>query len=126
VASHTRILIVEDDEELRRMFRTSLLLEGFDVEEAADGLEALARIDYEPPDLVVLDLLLPTLDGVAVRQEIAAHAITRQIPVVVVTGSTINIDALNVDCVLHKPVTADALVAAVRRCLHGGAPGAKS
>ena len=99
VALRKTILIVEDDQELRRMFRTSLLLEGFDVLEAADGLEALTRIDRDPPDLVVLDLMLPTLSGVAVRQEIAAHVLTREIPVVVVTGTAMNIDHLNVECV---------------------------
>lgn len=120
------ILIVEDDQELRRLFRTSLLLEGFDVVEAGDGLEALTRIDREPPDLVVLDLVLPTLNGVTVRQEIAAHVLTRAIPIVVVTGSAMNIDNLDVDCVLHKPIAPDALVAAVKRCLARGAPSAKS
>jgi CheY-like chemotaxis protein len=114
------ILVVEDDEELRRMFRTALLLEGFDVFEAGDGLDALTRIDRDPPDLVVLDLMLPSLSGVAVRQEIAAHVLTRDIPVVVVTGSAMNIDELNVDCVLRKPVVPEALVAAVKRCFQRG------
>jgi two-component system, OmpR family, response regulator MprA len=72
VSQRKVILLVEDDDELRRMFRTSLLLEGYEVLEAGDGLEALSRIDRELPDLVVLDLMLPSLSGVAVRQEIAA------------------------------------------------------
>jgi two-component system response regulator MprA len=117
------ILLVEDDEGLRRMFRTSLLLEGYDVLEAGDGLEALTRIDREPPDLIVLDLMLPSLSGVAVRQEIAAHALTRDIPIVVVTGSALNIDHLDVECVLRKPVGPEELVAAVKRCFHRGSPG---
>ena len=107
------------------MYRTSLLLEGFDVVEAGSGLEALERIDREPPDLVVLDLMLPTLSGIAVRQEIAAHVLTREIPIVVVTGSAINIDHLDVECVLRKPVAPEALAAAVKRCFHRGAPGVK-
>jgi CheY-like chemotaxis protein len=125
VALRKSILVVEDDEELRRMFRTALRLEGFDVLEAANGLEALARIDREPPDLVVLDLVLPTLSGVAVRQEIAAHVLTREIPVVVVTGSAMNLDHLEVECVLRKPIAPEALVAAVKRCFQRGAPGAQ-
>jgi CheY-like chemotaxis protein len=116
VAVRKTVLVVEDDEELRRMFRTSLLLEGFDVLEAGNGLDALVRIDRDPPDLVVLDLMLPTLSGVAVRQEIAAHVLTRDIPVVVVTGSALNIDDLNVDCVLRKPIAPETLVMAVKRC----------
>jgi CheY-like chemotaxis protein len=122
VALRKIILIVEDDHELRRMFRTSLLLEGYDVIEAGDGLDALTRIDREPPDLVVLDLMLPTLSGVAVRQEIAAHVLTREIPVVVVTGSSMNIDHLDVSCVLRKPVAPEELVSAVRRCFQRAAP----
>jgi len=120
VAVRKTVLVVEDDEELRRMFRTSLLLEGFDVLEAGNGLDALVRIDREPPDLVVLDLMLPTLSGVAVRQEIAAHVLTREIPVIVVTGSALNIDDLNVDCVLRKPIAPETLVTAVKRCFNRG------
>jgi two-component system KDP operon response regulator KdpE len=116
------ILVVEDDAELRRLFRVSLTLEGFDVEEAGDGLEALRRIAEHPPDVVVLDLGLPSLSGVAVQQEIAANAYTRRIPIVVVTGSTKNLDYLNVACILRKPITPDELVAAVRLCLRAGAP----
>ena len=126
VALRKVILVVEDDEELRRMFRTSLLLEGYEVLEARDGLEALTRIDRDPPDLVVLDLMLPSLSGIAVRQEIAAHVLTREIPIVVVTGSAMNIDHLDVECVLRKPIPPEALVAAVKRCFHRGAPGVTS
>ena len=87
------ILVVEDDEDLRRLFRTALMLAGFDVMEAGDGLEALLRIDQSPPDLVVLDLVLPRLSGIAVQQEIAAQAVTRDIPVVVITGASAGIGA---------------------------------
>ena len=116
------ILIVEDDDDLRRLYRTTLTLAGFDVEEAADGLDALRRMESRKPDLVVLDLGLPTLSGVAVQQEIAAHAYTRQIPVVVVTGTTMNLDHLDVACVMRKPVEPDELVKTIRSCLAAAAP----
>ena len=64
-----RILIVEDDDDLRRMHRTVLQLAGFQVHEASDGLTALNLIDERPPDLVVLDLILPRIHGVAVGPE---------------------------------------------------------
>lgn len=116
------ILIVEDDEDLRRLFRTTLILEGYDVTEAGDGFEALQRIDDSPPDLVVLDLLLPRLSGVVVHQEIAAQALTREIPVVVITGSSMQPDEMtDVACFLRKPVTPDRLAATVRSCLESGA-----
>jgi CheY-like chemotaxis protein len=111
------ILIVEDDEDLRRLFRTTLALAGFDVIEAGDGLEALNRIDSGLPDLVVLDLMLPGVSGLVVQQELAAQAMTRRIPIVVITGSAIDPSNLEVACLLRKPVTPDQLVTTVQKCL---------
>jgi two-component system KDP operon response regulator KdpE len=124
VARGKTVLIVEDDELLSRLYRTALSVAGYDVRHAPDGLQALRDIDGDPPDLVVLDLGLPHVDGIAVRQEIAAHAHTRDIPIVVVTGSTMDLTTLDVPCILRKPVAPDELVEAVRRCLHSGAMGA--
>lgn len=118
------ILVVEDDEDLRRLFRTALVLAGYDVVEAGDGLEALLRIDQAPPDLVVLDIVLPRLSGIAVQQEIAAQAVTRQIPIVVITGSGMEPGEMDVACFLRKPVSPEQLVEVVEQCLHSGAHGA--
>ena len=109
------------------MFRQALNFAGYDVREAGDGTTALQEIDRRPPDLVVLDLILPTLDGFAVHAELAARAHTRHIPVVVVTGWTRDdLDRLNVPCVLRKPVSPEELVAAVRKCLQSGASNLQS
>jgi len=113
-----RILIVEDDADLRRMFRQTLTVHGFDVEDTGDGADALRRIEQRPPDLVVLELALPTLSGLAVREEMAAHPQTRHIPIVVVTGMT-NLYHLHLPCVLHKPVSPESLLRAIRQCLNG-------
>jgi DNA-binding response OmpR family regulator len=121
-----RILIVEDNTDLRRMFRMALSLAGFDVEEAADGLDALHVIESRVPDLVVLDLVLQSLDGVSVRQELAAGTVTSHIPVVVVTGSDIDTGPLDVACVLRKPVMPDELVQTVRRCLSQAASASRA
>jgi CheY-like chemotaxis protein len=91
--------------------------------EASDGLAALHILDQRTADIVILDLMLPTLDGLTVQQEIAAHDHTRNIPIVIVTGSGLPLDHVNVPCVLRKPVSPDDLVAAVRRCLAAGASG---
>ncbi|HMC77030.1 MAG TPA: response regulator [Vicinamibacterales bacterium] len=115
-----RILVVEDDADLRRMFRTALALSGFEVEEAGDGVDALRLIENRLPDLIVLDLVLRSLDGVSVQQELAAQAVTRHIPIVIVTGSTIDTDSLEVACVLRKPVMPDELVRTVRHCMQSG------
>ena len=111
------VLIVEDDFDLRRMFRTALALAGFDILEAGDGLDALRVLDAHRPDVVVLDLGLPIMSGEAVRQEIAAHAHTRQIPVVVVTGQPGTHEALDAACVLRKPISPDRLVHVVKSCV---------
>ena len=114
------VLVVEDNADLRMMFRTALTLEGFRVLEADDGLTALRLLDSDRPDLVVLDLGLPVISGHVVREEIAAQADLRKIPIVIVTGSPVG-DAQGVACVLRKPVLPDELVRTVRRCLAAGA-----
>jgi CheY-like chemotaxis protein len=119
-----RILVVEDDADLRRLFRTALSLAGYNVDEAADGVEALRIIESRVPDLVVLDLMLQSLDGQSVQQELAARAITSDIPIVVVTGSTLEISGVNVSCILRKPVMPDQLVQTVRHCIVRGVSGA--
>ena len=116
----TTVLIVEDDLALRRMYRVALAFAGFDVQEVGNGLDALRHIDADPPDAVILDLGLPLIDGFTVRQDIAAHALTRLIPIVVVTGSGDDLEWLDVACVLRKPVMPDKLVDAVRKCLASG------
>lgn len=112
------ILVVDDDAELRRMFKSALALAGYDVREASDGTHALRAIDEERPDLIVLDLLLPILGGLAVQQEIASHAYS--IPIVIVTGSSMSLEPVHVPCILRKPVSPDDLVRAARECLSVG------
>lgn len=116
-----RILIVEDDADLRRMFRTVLSMAGYEIEEASDGIEALQMVENRLPDLIVLDLVPRALDGLSVQQELAAHAVTRRIPVVIVTGSTIDTSSLDVACVLRKPIMPDDLLRTIKQCMAGGA-----
>jgi DNA-binding response OmpR family regulator len=120
VGARDTVLIVEDDPDTRRMYRAALSLAAFDVVEAQDGLSALHILDQRRADIVILDLMLPTVDGLSVQQEIAAHAGTRDIPIVIVTGSTLPLDDVKVPCIMRKPVSPDELVAAVRRCLASG------
>ena len=117
-AARKTVLIVEDDDDLRRMLRTALMISGFAVEEASDGAGALYRIHNQPPDVLVLDLSLPTVSGLIVYQEVAAHAHTRQIPVVIITGSSMNLDHLQGPCVLRKPIDPEKLVSTVKECLN--------
>jgi DNA-binding response OmpR family regulator len=116
------VLIVEDDSAARRMYRIALGFAGFDIIEAEDGISALRSLDQYPVDVVVLDLLLPTLGGLSVQQEIAANVNRRNIQVVIVTGSKMSLDHVDVSCVLRKPISPDRLIDAVRSCLESGAP----
>ena len=118
------VLIVEDDVDLRRMFRTALALAGYAVIESGDGLHALHLLDGgAPPDAVILDLGLPIISAVAVLQEIAAHAHTRHIPVIIVTGEPGDHELLQAACVLRKPVTPDKLLQVVTSCIAAGERG---
>lgn len=120
------VLIVEDDGDLRRLFRTALMVDGFEVREASSGTQALRELEVSTPDLVVLDLILPGLSGLSVQEEIAAHAQTRSIPVIIVTASAMNLDQVQVACVLRKPVTPEELVQRVRHHLLVGARGVRA
>jgi DNA-binding response OmpR family regulator len=121
VGKRTLILIVEDDPQLRLLYQVALTFEGHEVVQAADGVEALRQMEQRLPDLVVLDLGLPRLGGLCVQQEIAARAVTRDIPIVVVTGLDIDAARLDVACLLRKPIGMQQLVNTVRRCLGSGA-----
>jgi CheY-like chemotaxis protein len=70
--------------------------------------------------LIVLDLGLPTVSGLIVLEEIAAHANTKHIPVVIVTGSTMPLDNLDGPCILRKPVDPEKLISTVHQCLQAG------
>jgi DNA-binding response OmpR family regulator len=126
MANRPTVLVVEDDSAARRMYRTALAFAGFDVIEAEDAITALRFLDQDSPDIVILDLMLPTLNGLAVQQEIAAHPHTANIPVVIVTGSDMSLDHVDVPCVIRKPVSPERLVAAVKTCLASGTRGVPS
>ena len=105
-----RILIVEDDESCAAMYRRALRFSGFDVDIAADGLTALVTLEQRRPDLVVLDLSLPHLDGQSVLTEITSRPDLHDIPVVIVTGSDATFAASDAAAVLRKPCDPDRLV----------------
>ena len=117
------ILLADSEPEQRRLYRITLIFEGFDVYAAGDGLEALRLLEQGPPDLVILDFDLPKIDVLSVQQEVAAHAFTRHIPVVLITAHDADLGGVEGRCVLRKPVAPEELVRAVRRCLMSGVPG---
>ena len=81
-----RVLLVEDEEPLRRVLRELLQRDGYEVIEAADGVQALDQVDRTAPDVVVLDLNLPRLDGFGVLAHLRARPATAGLPVIVLTA----------------------------------------
>jgi signal transduction histidine kinase/CheY-like chemotaxis protein len=86
------VLVVDDEEPVRRLVVETLVGYGLELREAADGAEALAAIDIHKPDAVVLDLVMPVLDGFAVLERLQANPETRSIPVVVLTARDLAAD----------------------------------
>jgi CheY-like chemotaxis protein len=80
------VLLVEDEEPLRHVLRDLLEREGFTVVEAADGVQALDEVDRSAPDVLVLDLNLPRLDGYGVLSHLRARPATARLPVIVLTA----------------------------------------
>jgi chemosensory pili system protein ChpA (sensor histidine kinase/response regulator) len=113
------VLVVEDDSHVRELFRDALKLEGYSVVAVEDGIDALRYLDTHTPSAVVLDLDLPRLHGSDVLSEMAAQGLTKQVPVIVVTGElTEGLNEENFACVLRKPISPYELINAVRRCLN--------
>jgi len=125
-ATHTEpaprlpVLVVEDDQAIRATLAELLVDEGYDVDCAADGNEALAMLHSErrKPAVIVLDLWMPHMDGLAFRAAQLSEADTKDIPVVVVTAGGVapgETAALGLAYVLRKPVDVDLLLRVVRR-----------
>ncbi len=85
-----RVLVVEDDLATREMLRASLEREHFTVEEAGNGVEALAQLAVHRPALILLDLMMPEMDGFQFTREVRAHPQWRDIPILVMTAKDIN------------------------------------
>ncbi len=112
------VLIAEDDPDLRDLVAITLADAGMDVDTASDGREALAHVHARRPDLVLLDMMMPVMDG---RQfGVALRALDHPPPIVVMTAvDRIAQSASDVGAVswLAKPFDLDDLVSTVRRCL---------
>lgn len=120
--SGATVAIVEDDENTREVFRTILEHRGHRVVEAPDGPAGLTLVRHEMPDLVLLDLGLPGMDGKAVASELKSDPRTASVPIIVVTAAVQRDTrdwALGLGCedFLEKPVELRTLTAAVERCL---------
>jgi type II secretory ATPase GspE/PulE/Tfp pilus assembly ATPase PilB-like protein/ActR/RegA family two-component response regulator len=118
----TKVLLVEDEEPLRRVMKDLLEREGYIVSEARDGIQALDQVDRYAPDIIVLDLNLPGLDGYSVLQQLRSRAATRAIPVMVLTAkgdedNEVRVFELGADDFITKPFRARALSARLEAVL---------
>ncbi len=126
-----RILIVEDEAPLTEMLRYNFEREGYSVAEAGDGEEAMARITEAPPDLVVLDWMLPVTSGLEVCRRLKRAPKTRALPVIMLTAKGEEADRVRgldtgADDYLAKPFSVAELLARVRAVLrraHGAGAG---
>ncbi len=113
------VLLVEDEESVAGLLGRMLEMEGFVVRRAADGEEALEKVLGSPPDLVVLDIMLPGRDGFEVLQEMRSHEELQDLPVLILTAlseedSVVKGFRLGVDEYLSKPVSREDFLARVR------------
>ena len=127
------VLVVEDEESFVDALTLGLTREGFRVEVATDGVEALARFEAAPPDVVLLDVMLPRLSGIDVCRELRSRS---SVPILMLTAKTAEIDAVvglevGADDYITKPYRLRELVARIRAVLRrvpegtlAGPPGA--
>ena len=121
------VLVVEDYQDAREMYAAYLQFSGFDVAEAQNGVEAVEKATELLPDIVLMDLALPKMDGWEATRRLKADPRTRHIPIVALTGHALAGHAegareAGCDSFVTKPCLPDALVAEIRRLLDRRAP----
>ena len=117
-----RILVVEDQEDNRRIVRDLLTTTDFEVTEAENGEEALASVARQRPDLILMDIQLPVMDGYEATRRIKADPALREIPIIAVTSYALSGDeekarAAGCDDFVPKPYSPRQLLAKIRKFL---------
>jgi CheY-like chemotaxis protein len=120
--AHPLVLVVEDYQDAREMYAAYLQFSGYGVAEAANGIEAVEKAQELLPDIVLMDLALPRMDGWEATRRLKADPRTRHIPVVALTGHALAGHAdgareAGCDAFVTKPCLPDALVAEIKRLL---------
>jgi two-component system alkaline phosphatase synthesis response regulator PhoP len=113
------ILIADDEQDIRDLIAYNLTKEGFSVESAANGKEALEKLEKKPADLIILDIMMPEMDGFEACRAIRANPKTANIPVLFLTAKAGEVDQivsleLGADDYVQKPVSPRVLVARVK------------
>jgi CheY-like chemotaxis protein len=116
------VLLVEDEDQLRRVMKDLLQREGYRVAEARDGIQALDEVDRLAPDVIILDLNLPGIDGYSVLAQLRSRPATRDIPIMVLTAkgdedNEVRVFELGADDFVTKPFRARSLTARIEAVL---------
>lgn len=116
------ILVVDDVRIIRRLVKVNLELEGYGVIEAENGEEALKKIQEEKPDLILLDVIMPFVDGFQVLQRLRDNGDTKDIPVIMLTSCSEEVDQIKswemgISDYVTKPFNPTALVDVINRVL---------
>ncbi len=122
VGMGAKILIVEDDNDVRELLVFNLSREGFEALESADGLSGLSLATEQRPDLILLDVMMPGLDGLSVCRELKREDKTRHIPIIMLTARSEEVDRivgleLGVDDYVSKPFNVRELMLRVKAIL---------
>ncbi len=117
-----RILIIEDDPSVRTLLEKSLSARGYDVSLVKDGLEGLTRLEQERPDLILVDIMMPRLDGMTFVKAVKGDKDRKSIPIIFLTAKNdpkSMIDGINVGAKYYvtKPFQLDELLDKVKKCL---------
>jgi two-component system cell cycle response regulator DivK len=117
-----RVLVADDNPDLRQLWRAYLTVSGFDVSEAGNGAEAVAKAARELPAVILMDFSMPAMDGATAARALKADPRTAGIPVVGLTGHGTAANAHDFpavcETVLEKPLNPEAVVEALRRAVY--------
>ncbi len=121
-----RILVVEDDPDLRTILKLQLISQGFEVSEACDGAEGYAAVQAQAPDCVILDLMMPVMDGFGFLKRVRSIMAMTDVPILILTASEDDRNKVRglqyqADSFMNKPYDLDKLTAEVQRLLATGA-----
>ena len=122
--ANEKILVVDDDRQIARLVEFNLQRHGYAVTTAHDGVQALEKVAQDKPDLIILDIMMPRLDGWEVMNRLQSSMETMNIPVIFLTAQTSDAAVAagwrsGASCYLTKPFNPDEMLLMVKRLLEG-------
>ena len=122
LGQRSKILIVDDEVDFLKILKLRLEANGYEVTTALDGQEALEKIKSENPNVVILDIMLPKLNGEEVCRGIRRDPVFNKIPIIMLTGKDTDVDhivgrVIGADIYLTKPCDSEKLIGAIKKVL---------